>query len=172
MCLLESVHHRGKVPPAVGESYDILYHARLRMDWDSGFRNWPGDKCSELLDRFKNKHIGCIGLKGSALHVEGTDDLRDIPLAQLIGIMSNSKVFVGPISGPCHLATLCGLPQATWATKAEHAQRVLNKWNPFGIEVKVITADDKVWKDRMPWTPAVQEIEDNIRSLLDVKVSV
>lgn len=156
----------------VGEGYDILYHARHRTDWDSGFRNWKEGDCRLLLRGFPDKRIGCVGLKGSAHHVEGTDDLRDIPLAELIPIMANSKIFVAPISGPCHLATLCGLPQVTWATKKEHAERVLYKWNPFDTKVEVIIADDEVWKNRTPWTPPVIEIENNIRRLIDVEVPV
>jgi len=153
------------------KDYDILYHARFRNDWDSGFRNWPEDKCRWLLSRFPDAKIGCVGLSGSA-HYCGGDDLRDIPLEQLTAIMSKSKVFVGPISGPCHLATLCGLPQTTWATKAEHAERVLNKWNPFNTEVKVTTADDSVWKNRTPYTPSADEIEENIRSLFNVETNI
>ena len=155
-----------------GIGYDILYHARDRMDWDSGFRNWSSADCARLLDLFHGKRIGCVGLSKSAHHLIGTDDLRGLPLAQLTSIMSHSGVFVGPVSGPCHLATLCGLPQATWATKAEHTQRVKDKWNPFGTKTEVITADDAVWKNRTPYTPPVNEIEKNIRRLLDVEVSL
>lgn len=149
------------------EKYDILYHARYRTDWDSGFRNWPVHQCTDLLSRFLDMKVGCVGLLPSATRVSGTDDLRGLSLLDLTGLMANARVFVGPISGPCHLATLCGLPQATWATKAEHADRVNNTWNPFSTATKVITADDSVWKNRTPWTPETKEIEHNIRKLLN-----
>ncbi len=152
--------------------FDILYHARYRTDWDSGFRNWPKDKCGKLLKQFPEKRIGCVGLNDSALHIEGTEDLRGMALSNLVNVMANSKVFVGPISGPTHLATLCGLPQVTWATKQEHADRVINKWNPFKTKVSVITADGSVWKNRTSWTPSTEEIEQNIRSLLNEQVAV
>ncbi len=152
--------------------YDILYHARHRTDWDSDFRNWTEEQCKELLNKFPNKRIGCVGLSHSALHIEGTEDLRNISLKELTNIMATSRCFVGPISGPTHLATLCGLPQATWATKQEHANRVQNTWNPFKTKVNVITADDSVWKNRTAWTPPTEDIEQNIRSLLNEQVAV
>ena len=150
--------------------YDILYHARNRDDWDSSYRNWYADDCRKVLDKFPDKKIGCVGRKGRAFHRDGTDDLRDIPLSELTEIMANAKVLVGPISGPVHLATLCGLPQMTWAVKAEHVERVKNKWNPFNTKVGVICSpDDSVWHNRTKWTPPSDDIVDGIKELLECR---
>lgn len=149
-----------------GSGYDILYHARNRDDWDSAYRNWSPEHCACVLDEFQGLKIGCVGRKATAFHIGGTADLRDISLSELTAIMANSKVMVGPISGPTHLATLCGLPQMTWAVKKEHAQRVKKTWNPFNTQVEIITGDDSIWKNRIKWTPIANEIISGIRKVL------
>lgn len=170
--------HKGMVVYGVGDQlfkpfkgdadgYDILYHARNRDDWDSSYRNWGPEHCASVLDELQDLKIGCIGRTDRAFHISGTADLRDIPLSKLTAIMSNSKVFVGPISGPTHLATLCGLPQMTWAVKAEHEERVRKTWNPFNTRVEVIySGSDDVWKNRISWTPTANDIISGIRKVL------
>lgn len=138
--------------------YDILYHARNRDDWDSGFRNWLPEHCFEVMQKFHGLKIAAIGLKDMAFHVEGTDDLRGISLDELADVLVSSKVLLGPVSGPTHFAALCNIPQVVWVTKQEHANRVKYKWNPFNAKVNIICADDKVWRERIPWTPSIEEI--------------
>lgn len=148
------------------DGYDILYHARNRDDWDSSYRNWYKKDVKRILSQFNGKKIGCIGKSDMAFNAGG-DDLRDVPLKELTSIMSNSKVLVGPISGPIHLATLCGLPQMTWAVKEEHVQRVKKTWNPFNTRVEVICSDsDDVWKNRESWLPKDEQIVGGIRKIL------
>lgn len=151
-------------PEDVG--YNVIIHARNRVDWDSGFRNWKRKHCRAVVEALPNATIACIGTTEHALHIEGTIDLRDLPLDVLFNYMASSKVFVGPISGPTHLATLCGLPQVTWATKQEHKERIEKKWNPFDTPTSVICADDWVWKQRVPWHPEVSEITEKIGEYL------
>lgn len=138
-------------------NYDIVYHARNREDWDSGFRNWLPDDCEKVLEAFPNKKIACIGRSDMA-HYVGGDDLRDITLSVLAEILSGSKVLLGPVSGPVHFGAICGIPEVTWCVKMEHQLRVRHKWNPFNIKVETICADDDVWRKRTPWTPDAKEI--------------
>lgn len=153
-----------------GDGYDILYHARKRDDWDSSYRNWLPDDCKKVLHRFHGMKIGAIGRGDMAYHLGEHDDLREIPLAELTDIMARSKLLVGPISGPIHLATLCGLPQMTWAVKAEHADRVRNKWNPFNTKTEVICSpDDSIWHNRIKWTPPVDDIVAGMEKVLECR---
>lgn len=158
--------------PKDGSGYDIIYHARCRDDWDSGFRNWDA---TEFIDSFgvsgSRLIKACIGQSWSASYCGGAC-LRNIPLSDLVNVLASARVFVGPISGPVHLAALCGTPIVTWATKAEHMQRVKDVWNPFNTKVECICADDSVWKNRTPWTPDVNDILTLTHKVLDVKVSV
>jgi len=150
------------------EGYDILYHARNRDDWDSGFRNWLPEHCYGVMQKFQGLMIAAIGLKDMAFHVQGTDDLRGISMGELADVLASSKVLLGPVSGPTHFAALCDIPQVVWVTKQEHAYRVKHKWNPFNGEVSIICADDKVWKERIPWTPSIEEIVTATNEVLDV----
>lgn len=145
---------------------DIILHVRNRNDWDSGFRNWSYDHAKQFVDMLPNASITCIGTKEHALHIERTVDKRDIPLCELFHILRNSKVFVGPISGPTHLATLCGLPQVTWATKQEHKDRIERKWNPFNTPTSVFCSDDRIWRERINWHPEVSEVVKEVERFL------
>lgn len=149
-----------------GPDFDILYHARQRHDWDSSYRNWDYSHCKDVLDTFNGIKIACVGLKSDE-HIKGTIDLRGIPLSELVNIMSSSKVMIGPISGPTHLASLCGLSHVTWATKKEHEDRIKNTWNPFNTPSEVIIANDSVWHNRTKWAPSVGEITECVRKVLN-----
>lgn len=156
------------------KGFDIVYHARNRDDWDSGFRNWQQIDCDRVLRSFVDAgfRIACIGKKDMANYVSGTTDLRDISLSSLADVLANSKVLVGPISGPIHFGALCGIDHVTWAVKTEHEQRIRSKWNPFNPRIECITADDKVWKERIPWTPDVKQIATAIKGILDGKTKI
>jgi len=154
------------------EGYDILYHARNRDDWDSGFRNWLPEHCLKVMRKFHGLKIAAIGLKDMAFHVEGTDDLRGISLGELADVLASSKVLLGPVSGPTHFAALCDIPQVVWVTKQEHAERVKHKWNPFNVKVNIICAEDKVWKERISWTPSVEEIIIATNEVLSVEADL
>ncbi len=157
----------GQSVMGLADRYNIVLHARNRDDWDSGFRNWSPDHSAKVASYFPDKRIACIGTKEMALQVEGTDDLRDHNLAEIMDIIANADVFVGPLSGPSHLASLCGTPQVTWVTKKEHEDRVKTKWNPLNAPTDVICAEDKIWKERIHWHPEVEDVVTRIRKALD-----
>ena len=140
--------------------YDVLMIVRDTVKCDTGFRNWPLE--SARLFAKAMMHVGlrvaCVGKTGSAAHVDGTDDLRDMPLGALAQVMANSRVVVGPQCGPTHFATLCGLPQVCWQTCAEHAERVATSWNPFNIPVSTMASSDSRWKNRKLWLPPLESI--------------
>lgn len=148
-------------------SYDIVYHARFRDDWDSGFRNWTYEHCAEVMAQFPTLKIAAIGKYDRALHVPNTKDLRNIPLSELADVLHSSRCLIGPISGPVHFGVLTGVPQLTWATKWEHKERTTKKWNPLNSPIRCITADNLIWKDRIPWTPKVEEIVSGIKDILN-----
>jgi hypothetical protein len=146
--------------------FDVIYHARKRDDWDSGFRNWKYNHCEKVLNDFDMSSVAAIGTKEHSIHIKGTHDLRDAPLSEVMDVLRSSNVFVGPISGPTHLATLCGLPQVTWATKQEHKERIEKKWNPFNTPTSVICSEDWVWKNRVNWHPEVEQVVERIGEYL------
>lgn len=144
----------GKVNPDL-PSYDVLLHLRNTEKCRTGFRNWPGDHALRLAEQLvaSGLKVACIGTSDASLSIYGIPHHLDVPLVDLADLMNNAKVLIGPQSGPTHFATLCGLPQITWQTKQEHADRVSHKWNPFRVPVATIPSPDVYWKQRKLWTP-------------------
>lgn len=156
------------------QGYDILLIIRDTEKCNTGFRNWPlNDANAFACDMQELGYtIACVGKKQSASTLSGVDDLRDIPLYELAGIMSNSKVLVGPQCGVTHFATLCGLPQVAWQTKKEHAMRMISssKWNPFAVKTKTICSPcDNFWTKRKMWLPSEATIIYNTNEILNGK---
>lgn len=125
-------------------SYDILYHARSTNKFNTGYRDWLSEDLCDYIRRMYNditpKRIAAIGSKEQSIHIPGTDDLRGISLLELMKIMKNSLVMIGPLSGPIHMASLCGLPHITWTTRDENIKRIKEKWNPFETRAHIIKA--------------------------------
>lgn len=151
--------------------YDILLHIRNTQKCNSGFRNWPEEHAQKFVEQMtiRNYSIACVGKKEAALHIPGTEDLRDLPLSQLMGLMNHSGVIVGPQSGPTHLATLCRLPQMCWQTCHEHSDRVKYKWNPFNIDVETLPSSQYYWRKRQMWLPPVTKIIEKTEDVLNRK---
>jgi len=123
-----------------GKSYDLIFHCRNKSTGKK--RNWDESNWKKLLDSIQdNLKIACIGNK-EALHIEKTDDLRGIEIKELVGIFNQSKLIVGPSSGPMHLASLCGLTHLVWGE--EHLRKKYEiTWNPF--KTKAIFYSNKDW---------------------------
>jgi hypothetical protein len=140
------------------KKYDILYHARTTTKLATGIRNWSTKKWEELLSKFSGKSVAAIGTQDESEHIAG-DDLRGIPLSELVDFLSSSTVLIGPSSGPMHLGALCGIPQVVWtqsvyapAIKGTNKDRYETIWNPFNIDVQVIEQND--------WDPSVETVYD------------
>lgn len=135
--------------------YDILVHARSTCKLGSGFRNWPEYRWMELvgglMDDFR---VASIGRSSSAIHVEGSDDMRDLDAEELCDLIAGSTLVAGPSSGPMHLASLCGTPHLVWSDKINR-RRYLEHWNPFNTQC-IFYSDDR-------WHPGAGKIEKIIR---------
>jgi len=137
-----------------GVSYRYLLHARHRSV--GAGHNWPIEKWEELL-AWMNGKVACIGSSKEALHVKGTDDLRDIPLQELMNTMAASDMVIGPSSGPIHLAALCGCKSVVWTNLSHscrgmsNASRLLKKWNPFRTPVSLVGDG---------WNPSVEDVRE------------
>tara|TARA_R110000824_G_scaffold76640_1_gene194061 strand:- start:2508 stop:4211 length:1704 start_codon:yes stop_codon:yes gene_type:complete len=114
--------------------YDYVFHIRnrdLRKE-----DNWSMERWKELLNLLcKNgEKVACIGTAQESGWVEGTDDLRDIPLSQLFDTLRSSGYCFGSSSGPMHLAALCGCPHIVWSIDS-NKERYTNTWNPHQTPV-------------------------------------
>lgn len=156
-------HKKFGVAGAVS-GHDILFHARNSFKYSTASRNWIPESWPLLIEQFKGLRMGCIGTKAEALHIKGTEDLRGMPLSQLVDVIASSKVVVGPVSGAMHLTALCGTPHVVWTNTAKWAgvgtnrNRCENLWNPFKTPVKVI--------DEYGWKPSIDVVFSAITKFL------
>lgn len=115
------------------DGYDIIFHCRNRR-WNNKsikFRNWSIDNWELLFSKLGTTYkIACIGTKEESFHIDGTHDLRGIPLSELCDVLRSSKILITPSSGPGHLASLCGCPHLIWSGDNNEA-RYTKDWNPF-----------------------------------------
>lgn len=137
----------------LGRKYDIVLHARNKESNSKYYRiyNWPLTKWNPLVAKLKQRgfRIAAIGTKDDAFLPTGADDLRGIPMSELVDIMSAAKLVIGPSSGPMHLAALCKAPHFVWTgkqwsstIKSYNDERYRVKWNPLHTMCDVITSDN------------------------------
>tara|TARA_R110002072_G_scaffold89941_3_gene201493 strand:+ start:88 stop:897 length:810 start_codon:yes stop_codon:yes gene_type:complete len=122
------------------KKYDYVFHIRdrdLRKE-----DNWSVENWSKLRDLLGNKKIACIGTKQESGIIDGTDDLRDIDIQELLNVMRNSTCAFGPSSGPMHLASLCGLPHVVWSIP-QNKVRYEENWNP--LKTKILFDSEHDW---------------------------
>lgn len=131
----------------------VVFHARNRPT--SRERNWPMEKWAKLVEALPHGPAVSVGSREHALPIPGTEDLRGIPLAELMDVLASARLAIGPSSGPMHLASFCGCPQAVWCggdegEARETETRYRRLWNPHATPVAVLT--------RLDWQPCVSEV--------------
>lgn len=142
----QTFHKYGEVTDDPEYNHDILLHIRSSNKCGTAYRNISPLKFKEILQPFRDLDIACIGHPSGSAAVKGYTDLLGIPLRALVKHMANSKVIVGPSSGPMHLASLCGLPQITWSGRKHNQVRYEKYWNPFDTPCKhIFTGNFKDW---------------------------
>lgn len=107
----------------------VVIHARECKDKQPE-RNWSLRKWRELITENPDKHFVAIGKTGSAQCPGGAEDSRDLPLADVMNIMANASIVIGPSSGPLHLANACGTSVQWWSGNKKDISRYATDWNP------------------------------------------
>ena len=156
----------------IGEAdkFKLLIHARGigRGGKDYPVKKWENlVQClaSNLTDNDLSK-IASVGTMADH-HIEGTHDLRDIGLDNLMWHMAGVDCVVGQSSGVMHLASLCGAPHVVWGdSRVQFGGETLDKrygdtWNPFKTPYQFIYSDN--------WQPEWSDIAVAVR---DMKESV
>ena len=143
----------------------IVLHARGRAL--GADHNWAVGKWPELINSLRSRGIdnpiAFIGRPDLSTWCPGGMDLRGMEFSELLTLLRNAAVIVGPSSGPIHLASQCGCKQVTWngdeGREADIRQRYMVAWNPFGTPCKVL--------DRWTWQPTVEEVASATKEMLD-----
>jgi len=145
--------------------YDLLFHCRSTTKLGTEYRNWPVKRWELLRDNFNGLKIACIGSKDESIVINGTDDLRGCGLKELASYCCNSKIMIGPSSGPMHFASLCGCTHIVFTdTKIRFRDRTNRYryeegWNPLGT--KAIVIDEEGWRPSV--ATVVKSIEGELK---------
>jgi hypothetical protein len=128
---------------------DVILHPRNKNVGSD--RNWPKEKWVELVKMLKLNGVKNIGITGNerAFYIEGCLDFRSYDLKQTIVAMNQTKMVIGPSSGPMHLASLSGVKHLVWSTEYNKT-RYLKAWNPFNTEC--------IFYDQDGWDPNIQNL--------------
>lgn len=144
----------------------IVFNVRNRSSWDSAFRNWDIKEAQRLAERFPDTRVVCIGSREESLTLPNACDLRGQSAGVVANTLRNASVFVSSINGATHFATLCGCPQVAWVTKPDHSHRLKKLWNPFNTPTKVFVSPKGYWKNRIYWTPEIDQLENAVKRYL------
>jgi hypothetical protein len=139
--------------------FDIIIHSRNRNL--SSCRNWNIENWTKLIQSLpKDLNIACVGLKKDSSYIEGTKDMRDISMKELVGLINNTKLVVGESSGILHLSALCGTTRLVWDLE-KNRNRYLINWNPLNTETHFISVSE-----HSPFLPDYKIVENKIRNIL------
>lgn len=146
--------------------YDVVVHARYRT-WKQG-KNTSKILFKELIDYLisLNLSIAIIGHPKDALSYEHEKitNLLGYPLNEVIHAIASSKLFLGGVSGPVHLACLCSVDKIiTWGENirvfpsGNLEYRLKKDWNPFEKPVEFL---------KIGFNPSIKELRKYIDKYL------
>lgn len=141
--------------------FSCLIHAASHQRRDKYVKDYPKKLWAQVVAGLP-KDTACIGLR-SDLHIEGTADMRGIPLDELMSYMAGAKVVIGGSSGPMCLAPLCGTPIVVWGPRnapfVPLDERFKTVWNPFRTRVEFVPAAN--------WKPPPDRVLIEVRKVID-----
>jgi hypothetical protein len=88
----------------------------------------------------KGHRICCIGHPRYSYCPAGAEDLRTEDLEASVAAISSARLLAGELSGPSHLAQLCGVPIIIWAPDQWRIDNC-NRWNVFQVPTLVVAND-------------------------------
>jgi hypothetical protein len=147
-------------PPLPGGPRDVAFHFRaVNKAGPDTTRNWQPSHAAELVEKTRAAgwRILCIGHPQYSLCPDGVEDRRSVELRETIAAISSVRLVAGELSGPMHLANLCGKPTAFFAD-GEWRIENCRGWNPFRVPLYVIANDTM--------QPPPQLVFDRIRDAL------
>ena len=159
---------------APNTTYDILLHLNEGSISPGYYKFFPywGEVISKLLGL--GYTIACFGRNIEICYPqnldgwkEGTTDLRNIPLAELMKYMAGCKVVVGTSSGIMHLASYCAAnivvlcDNGTWTFGHTTRSRFETILNPFNSPVIVL--------DQHNYQPPAELVINSVCALIEQK---
>jgi hypothetical protein len=149
--------------PKPGGMRDVAFHFRaIDKDGPDRSRNYNPELVQEVVELAKQKNwrVLCIGHPKYSLCPQGVEDFRSEDLKETVSAICSVRLIAGELSGPLHLANLCGVPAAFFAEGQWRIDHCLG-WNPFRVPLYVIAKDTM----RPPAHLVIQGIENALADL-------
>ena len=129
--------------PLGGRYRDVAFHFRwVKKEGPDQTRNYPLELCDQVaaLCRKRGYSVCCIGHPRYSYCPAGVEDLRSEDLATSITAISSARLLAGELSGPMHLAQLCGVPILIWAD-GQWRLDTCEYWNVFRVPTFIVAND-------------------------------
>jgi hypothetical protein len=129
--------------PKPGGQRDVAFHFRaIDKTGPDRSRNYRRELAEEIvrLGSAAGWRMICVGHPDYSLCPEGVEDLRSVDLRETVAALCSVRLLAGELSGPFHLANLCGVPTAFFADGQWRIDNCLG-WNPFRVPLYVIAND-------------------------------
>lgn len=130
-------------PPAPVQIQDLAFHFRqVRKEGPDQTRNYPLESCDRLADfcRARGLKFFCVGHPRYSYCPPGVEDRRTEDLEASVAAIRSVRLLAGELSGPMHLAQLCGTAILVWADgqwRLDDCQR----WNVFRVPTYIVARD-------------------------------
>ena len=127
--------------PVPGGMRDIAFHFRaVEKTGPDRTRNYRREHVEALVEmgRTAGWRMLAIGHPNYSFCPEGVEDFRSVDLRETITGICSARLLAGELSGPLHLANLCGRPTAFFAEGEWRIENCRN-WNPFRVPLYVIS---------------------------------
>jgi hypothetical protein len=129
--------------PLGGRYRDVAFHFRwVKKEGPDQTRNYPLELCDRVAARSQKRgySVCCVGHPRYSYCPPGVEDLRSEELEASITAISSARLLAGELSGPMHLAQLCGVPILIWADgqwRLDNCER----WNVFHVPTFIVAND-------------------------------
>jgi|ERR1039458_7800011 hypothetical protein len=130
-------------PPRPEEIRDLAFHFRyVEKEGPDHARNYPVVLCDRLVEfcRQQNLSFFCVGHPRYSYCPPGVEDRRSEDLAASVAAIRSARLAAGELSGPMHLAQLCGVPILIWADGQWRVDGCIG-WNVFRVPIYIVAND-------------------------------
>ena len=129
--------HSGCLYKQVEEEYDVVMHDGYNRRGAAFWKHKSYPHYEEVVKQLGNLKICSIG--GKEEYIKGTDDKTGLPLYDTLGIITNSKLFIGNDSGMYHCANALGVNNIVIFTYTSQIKNYDKRFHKFA---KILCRED------------------------------
>jgi len=129
-------------PPRAEDVRDLAFHFRhVKKEGPDQTRNYPTELCDRVIAACREAGLSffCIGHPRYAYCPPGVEDRRSEDLAASVAALRSARMLAGELSGPMHLAQLCGTPILIWAD-GQWRLDDCERWNVFKVPTFIVAS--------------------------------